>query len=94
MSEFDRISQFMICYHSILGHSMILFQNPMDSSSAFFIKNAIFADATMLHVQCRHLIPALNAWAVRASYTTARPIDTQFHGHGCMNYLKIERRCY
>ena len=45
-------------------------------------------------LQCRHLIPALNAWAVRACYTTARPIGTQIHGHGCMDYLKIERRCY
>ena len=47
-----------------------------------------------LHIQCRHLIPALNAWAVQAYYTTARPIDTQFHGHGCVDYLQIERRCY
>ena len=46
------------------------------------------------NIQCRHLIPVLNAWAARAYYTTARPIDTQFHGHGCMDYLKIERRCY
>ena len=27
-----------------------------------------------LCVQCRHLIPALNVWAARAEYTTARPI--------------------
>ena len=47
-----------------------------------------------MYVQCRHLIPALNAWAARANYTTARPIDTQFPGHGCVDYLQIERRFY
>ena len=45
-------------------------------------------------LQCRHLIPALNVWAARALYTTARMIDTWFHGHGCMDYLRIERRFY
>ena len=34
-----------------------------------------------IHVQCRHLIPALNA--ARAKYTTARTIATQSPGHGC-----------
>ena len=29
-------------------------------------------------LQCRHLIPALNVWAARAKYTTARPISTHF----------------
>ena len=28
------------------------------------------------YIQCRHLIPALNAWEVRAYYTTVRPIDS------------------
>ena len=42
------------------------------------------------HLQWRHLIPALNAWAARALYTTARPIVTQFFGHGCINDLKTE----
>ena len=27
--------------------------------------------------------------AVRAYDTTARPVDTQFHGRGCMDYLKL-----
>ena len=49
---------------------------------------------TRCTLQCRHIIPALNAWAARAYYTTARPIGTQIHGHGCTDYLKIERRCY
>ena len=43
-----------------------------------------------IHVQCRHLIPALNAWAVRAYYTNESPIDTQFHTYGCMDFLKIK----
>ena len=46
-----------------------------------------------LPVQCTHLIPALNVWAVRAYYTTAGPIDTKLHEHGCMDYLQIKRRC-
>ena len=44
-----------------------------------------------MYIQCRHLIPALNAWAVRTYYTTARPIDTLFHDHGCVDYRQIER---
>ena len=35
-------------------------------------------------LQCRHLIPTLNARADRA-FTTARQIASQFPGHGCMN---------
>ena len=31
-------------------------------------------------IQCWHLISALNAWAARASYTTARPINSYFLG--------------
>ena len=31
---------------------------------------------TMMTIQCRHLIPALNVWAARTVYTTARLIDT------------------
>ena len=42
-------------------------------------------------IQCQHLIPALNAWAARAEYTTAHPIATQFPGHGCMYDLTTER---
>ena len=43
-------------------------------------------------LQCQHLIPAPNAWSVWAyMYTTARPIDTQFLGHGCMDDLTTER---
>ena len=45
-----------------------------------------------MYVQCRHLIPALNALAARALYTTARPIATQFPGHGRTDDLTIERR--
>ena len=40
-------------------------------------------------VQCRHLIPALNALADRAKYTTTCPIATFFPGHGCMNDLQL-----
>ena len=42
-------------------------------------------------LQCRHLIPALNAWAVRAYYTTGHQIATDFPWHGCMDDLTIER---
>ena len=34
-------------------------------------------------------MPALNMWASRAEYTTARPIATQFLWHGCMNDLQL-----
>ena len=34
-------------------------------------------------LQCRHLIPALNAWAARPKYTTACLIVNQSSGHGC-----------
>ena len=44
-------------------------------------------------VQCRHLFSALNAWAVRAKYTTSRSMATQFPGHGCMDDLTTERNC-
>ena len=42
------------------------------------------------NIQCRHLIPALNTWAARAEYTTARPIANQFPGHWCMDNLTTE----
>ena len=44
-----------------------------------------------LDIQCRHSIPALIVWAARAKYNTARPIATQFPGHGCMDDLTTER---
>ena len=37
----------------------------------------------MKELQCRHLHHALNVWAARAKYMTARPIATQLPGHGC-----------
>ena len=37
-------------------------------------------------LQCRHLIPALNAWPARAWYTTTCSIATQFSGHGWTLY--------
>ena len=43
-----------------------------------------------LQVQCRHLISALNAWAVRAEFTSTCPIAAQFPGHGCMVNLTNE----
>ena len=46
------------------------------------------------HLQCRHLIPALNAWADRAQYTTANPIAKQFPGYGCMDDLTTESSFY
>ena len=41
------------------------------------------------YLQCRHLIPALNMWAARAEYTTARSIATHFPWHGCMYDLQL-----
>ena len=41
-------------------------------------------------LQCWHLIPALNARATPAWYTSARPIVTQLSGYGCMDDLKTE----
>ena len=43
-----------------------------------------------MYIQCQHLIPALNAWAAREKYMTARLFATQFHGHGCMDDLTSE----
>ena len=37
-----------------------------------------------------YIIPALNAWAVRALYTVVRLSATQFPGHGCMDDLTTE----
>ena len=45
----------------------------------------------IVYTLCGHLIPALNAGATRAKYTTARPIAIQFYMHGCMDNLKTER---
>ena len=42
-------------------------------------------------IQCRHLIRALNAWAARALYTTARLIATLFLKHGCLDDPTTER---
>ena len=47
---------------------------------------------TLLYkLQWRHLIPALNVWAARAYYTTARPITTQCSRHGGIDDLTTER---
>ena len=43
------------------------------------------------YVQCRHLIPALDAWAVRTYYSTARPIAPKFAGHEYMVGPKPEQ---
>ena len=45
-------------------------------------------------IQSRHFIPALNAWAAQAKYTTIRPIATRFSGHGCMDDHTTERSFY
>ena len=37
------------------------------------------------HLQCRHLISALNAWVDRAKHTITRLIAAHFHGYGCEN---------
>ena len=39
---------------------------------------------------CRHLLPALYAWAVRALYTSTRQIATQFPGQRCIDDLTTE----
>ena len=51
----------------------------------------IFACERFMQLQCRHLIPARNAWADQTYYMTARPIATQFAGHGCLHDLTTER---
>ena len=50
----------------------------------------VFA-CVIMQLQCRHLIPARNAWADQTYNMTARPIATQFAGHGCMNDLTTKR---
>ena len=47
-----------------------------------FCRAPVIDQAKQVSIQCRHLIPALNAWAARAYYTTARPVATQFPWHG------------
>ena len=42
------------------------------------------------YVQCRHVIPVLNAWAAGPKYTTTHPIVNQFPGRRCMHDLKTE----
>ena len=42
-------------------------------------------------VQSWQLIAALDEWATREEYTTARQIATQFPGHGSMYDLTTER---
>ena len=42
-------------------------------------------------IQCQYLIPAFNARATRADYTTERLIATHFPGHRCMYDLTNER---
>ena len=42
-------------------------------------------------LQCRYLIPALNAWAARAGCTTTCPIATQFSWDECMDDLTTGR---
>ena len=42
-------------------------------------------------LQCRHLIPALNARAARTQFKTARLIATHFLGHGCMDDLATDQ---
>ena len=44
----------------------------------------------LVHIQSRHFIPALNAWADRAVYMIAHPIAIQFPGRRCMDDLTIE----
>ena len=44
-----------------------------------------------VQLQCRHLIPAPNAWAARVYCTTAHLIATQFPWYGIMDNLTTER---
>ena len=50
-------------------------------TSLYAILTAVVVHVEVVVVQCRNLIPALNAWAVRAYYTTGRPIATDFPWH-------------
>ena len=49
-----------------------------------------FSFVSLILLQCRHLIPILNAWATCAQYTTACPIVTQFLVNVCMDDFTIE----
>ena len=52
----------------------------------------VLRKSTPIHVQCRHLISAPNAWAARAKYTTSSPIATQVPEYGCMDNFRTELR--
>ena len=41
--------------------------------------------------QCRHVIPALNAWSIRTWYMAPSLIVSPFTRHGCMDDLTTER---
>ena len=51
----------------------------------------VLAPSLGLYVQCRHLITALNAWAAKAEYTTARPVANYFPKNASNDDLTIER---
>ena len=66
------------------------FSNQASFSLCFQICDSVQKSFHLTHerFQCRHLIHALNAWAAQTLYNTARPIVTQFPGHGCIDNLK------
>ena len=74
---------------SLLQIKALLICSNCEDSGSHAVLARVSGDQKKL--QCRHLIPALNAWVARAKYTTARPIATQFHGHLCVNDLTTER---
>ena len=46
-----------------------------------------------IHVQYRHSIPALNAWAAGHDTRPRARLQSSFPGHGCMDDL-INERCF
>ena len=74
-----------LCYVSLsISHSSVNW-----SISHFAAKlhqqGTYSTDAISQMLQCLHLIPALNAWATRAKYTTVRIIANILSGHGWHN---------
>ena len=76
-------------WKSKVGYEIHLHSNLSSTFIPMLWRNIILMK--IIHLQCRYLIPAPNAWAARAICTTARPIATQFPGHECMENLRAER---
>ena len=76
-----------LCYYPSSSFNWNTFPNPFITLFFHFDLKGVLS----INVQCIHLIPALNALAARAHYTTVRPIAAGFSIHGCIYDPTTER---